>query len=118
MRRFLEMQVDAANELDFELRLSHGSLGANVSDDAINTALVGKGYGEYKARKDALFEKFNVTEQQDGRVTFAEGTLIGSDVQPGEGTGPVQQPVDIDTATDAEVLAGFGFGTDKVKEEE
>ena len=111
MRRFIEMQVDAAGELDYELRLIHGSLGPNISDDAINMALVGKGYAEYKTRKDELFDKFNVTVGSDGRATFAEGTSIGADVQPGEGTGvvPEEDNIDYEAMSNEEAAEALGL---------
>lgn len=87
MRRFLEMQIDASHELDFELRLMHGSLGPNVSDDQINAALVGKGYPEYKSRKDEVFQKFGIRVDGSNRAVFAPGASLDADVQPGTGVG-------------------------------
>ena len=107
MRRFMEMQVDAAHELDFELRLLHGSLGPNVSDEQINMAMVGKGYAEYQKRKTELFSKFGVSETGDGRVRFEE--KIDVDVQPGENvttaTGATADPMD--ALSDEEFLKTF-----------
>jgi len=87
MRRFVEMQIDAANSLDFALRLHHGSLGPDVSDARIDAVLGGKGIPEYRQRKAALFDKYNVSVTPDGRAVFG-GPALGSDVQPGEGTDP------------------------------
>jgi hypothetical protein len=87
VRRFLEMQVDASNELDFALRLHHGSLGPDVTDDEIDAVLGGKGIPEYRERRKALFEKYGIEVTDDNRAIFGAGTAIGTDVQPGEGTG-------------------------------
>ena len=115
MRRFLEMQVDAAHELDFELRLLHGSLGPGVSDEQINTAMVGKGYAEYKQRKDELFKKFKVSVNADGRAIFEEGTQIGIDVQPGQGVDDVTAVADpTEQMSDEELLATFSTPVEEV----
>ena len=99
VRRFIEMQIDAANTLDFALRLHHGSLGPDVSDSRIDAVLGGKGIPEYRKRKEALFKKYGVSVSPDGRAVFA-GEAIGADVQPGEGTDPsTSGQADISTET-------------------
>lgn len=110
MRRFLEMQVDAANELDFELRLMHGSLGPKVTDAQINMAVVGKGYAEYKKRKDAIFEKFGASVQPDGRVKFGEEFLIGTDVGPGEGTVSLpEEQINVTDMSNSDAASALGL---------
>ena len=102
VRRFLEMQIDAASELDFNLRLFHGSLGEEVSDAEIDMVLGGKGIPEYRERKQALFEKFGIREGDGGRAIFEEGAAIGTDVQPGEGV--IDEPADMNEQSDEEFL--------------
>ena len=110
MRRFMEMQVDASQELDFELSKVHGSLGPGVTNDEINMALLGQGYQQYKDRKDALFTKFGATPQEDGRVVFGADSIIGVDVQPGEGTGVAPEQVqDIKEMSNEDAAAALGL---------
>lgn len=109
MRRFLEMQTDAERELHHELRGLHGSLGPNVSDEEINIAVVGKGYAEYQAAKAKLFKKFNATQGDDGRVTFAEGGSIGNDLQPGEGINPEVVEENVNNMTDEDAANALGL---------
>jgi len=86
MRRFLGMQFDAYRELDDELAMFHGSLGAGVSDEQINTALLGKGWNRYNSKREELFDKFGATVGADGRITFED--QLSEDVQPGETIDP------------------------------
>jgi hypothetical protein len=98
MRRFLEMQVDAADELDFGMKMFHGSLDG-VSDERIDSVIGGKAVPEYRKRKADLFEKFGVERKDAGRIVFGEGFALGADVQPGEavlnnggpGTAPAEE---------------------------
>ena len=111
VRRFLEMQVDAANQLDFALRLHHGSLGPNVSDQRIDLVLGGKGIPEYRERKQAFFDKFGVNVSPDGRVIFEEGRTIGADVNPGEGVLPEPEAEPLDDAAFLEAVTGVPMET-------
>ena len=83
VRRFLEMQVDAADELDFGMKMFHGSLDG-VSNDRIDSVIGGEAVPEYRKRRAAIFEKYGVQREEGGRITFGEGFSLGTDVQPGD----------------------------------
>jgi len=118
MRRFLEMQLDAYNDLEAELDIFRGSMGPMVTDEAIETALLGRAYERYKKRKDSLFAKFGAVPNEEGRMVFMDDEAMGTDVQPGEGTlqnppqrqqdaAPAESPVnpmDTSNMTDEEFL--------------
>ena len=90
VRRFLEMQLDASNELDFQLSLYHGSLGNQYDDENMTTNekitlnLVGEGYAEYNAKKKELFQKYGVIGTEDNRVILGDPRM-GTDINPGGG---------------------------------
>lgn len=108
LRKFIEMQADAAHELDHMLSGFHGALGPDVSDEDLDKTLAGDGYRQYKEAKDILFEKYGAVEGDDGRVTFSE--LIGTDVQPGEGTGAEPPaPVDVLNMSNEDAAKALGL---------
>ncbi|MGB5608479.1 hypothetical protein, partial [Eudoraea sp.] len=87
-RRFIEMQADAAAELDFSLGFFKGNaLGEDVDDEMIDRAILGKSYAEYTAARDELYKKYQVRVGPEGRAVFY-GDTMGTDVQPGEGISP------------------------------
>lgn len=82
IRRFLEMQLDAAHELDFHVGLYKGSLGSEYGDDEIEMYLGGQSYQRYKTAKEDLFERYGVEKVVANRVQLG-GALLGTDVNPG-----------------------------------
>jgi hypothetical protein len=107
-RRFLEMQADAAAELDFTLGyFKGGALGDDITDDMVDRALLGKSFENYQREKKRVFEKYGVQIDGAGRAVFEEGKLMDSDVAPGEGAYHDPNVNNVDDMTDAELLDEF-----------